>query len=196
MDRSSDPVIVSGGVKFHPDLAPLMVDITLVRPHPDNPSSGDEDAIEESILVSGMYRPIYVQQSTGYILAGNTTYAVCMRLQSDQIPVVWLDVDDMTALRILLGDNQLARLALVDQALLRPQMQALLATELRLLGTGYSEPTSQVPENDLVPDPIEPAHLVCVNLTGDEMVSWFDLEGDTDRERLTFLIENFSERGA
>jgi ParB-like chromosome segregation protein Spo0J len=168
------------------------VDINLVRPHPDNPSSGDEDAIEESILISGMYRPIYVQTSTGYILAGNTTYAVCMRLRAEQIPVVWLDVDNVGALRILLGDNQLARLALVDQALLKPQLEALLATEMRLLGTGFTEPESQVPENDTVPPPIEPAHMVCVNLTGDEMVAWFDLDGDTDRDRLLGLLENWA----
>ena len=189
----STQFVVSGGVRFHPDLEPLLVDINLVRPHPDNPSSGDEDAIEESILISGMYRPIYVQQSTGYILAGNTTYAVCLRLGAEQIPVVWLDVDTITALRILLGDNQLARLALVDQALLRPQIEALLATEMRLLGTGFTEPDSQVPENDLVPPPIEPAHMVCVNLTGEEMIAWFDLDGDTDRERLGTLLEHWAQ---
>jgi hypothetical protein len=32
--------------------------------------------------------------------------------------------------------------------------------------------------------------MVCVNLTGDEMVAWFDLEGDTDRERLTSLLRS------
>lgn len=180
-------MIVSGGLRFHPDLEPLLVDITRVRPHPDNPSSGDEDAIEESILVTGMYRPIYVQASTGYILAGNTTYAVCLRLGADRIPVVWLDVDTPTGLRILLGDNQLARLALVDQALLRPQIEALLATELRLLGTGYREPEQSAPA-DLVPPPAEPAHLVCVNLTGEAMFAWFDLDGDTDRDRLLGLL--------
>lgn len=138
-----------------------------------------------------MYRPVYVQSSTGFVLAGNTTYAVCMRLGAERIPVIWLDIDDVTALRILLGDNQLARLALVDQALLRPQIEALLQTELRLLGTGFTEPDLSSPENDdLVPPPIEPAHMVCVNLTGDEMVAWFDLEGDTDRERLTSLLRS------
>ena len=189
-------MIQSGDVKFHPDLEPLLVDINLVRPHPENPSSGDEDEIVTSIEVNGMYRPIYVQQSTRYILAGNTTYAACLNLRALRIPVIWLDVDDEQALRILLGDNELARLAIVDRALLNPLVQRLLETELKLLGTGYHEPSRPTSADDLLDPPIEPQHMVCVNLTGDEMVVWFDLEGDTDRERLSHLIENFSERGA
>lgn len=185
-------MIVSGDVKFHPSLEPLLEDIRRVRPHPENPSSGDEDEIVTSIEVNGMYRPIYVQESTGYILAGNTTYAACMSLRALRIPVVWLDVDDEQALRILLGDNELARLAIVDRALLSPLVARLLETEMRLLGTGYREPTSSPNAEDFLPPPIEPAHLVCVNLTGDQMVAWFDLEGDTDRERLDYLIENWS----
>lgn len=189
-------MIVSGGVKFHPALEPLLDDIEKLRPHPDNPSSGDEDEIVTSIEVNGMYRPVMAQLSTGYVLAGNTTYAACLNLRALRIPVVWLDVDNEAALRILLGDNELARLAIVDRALLTPLVNRLLETELRLLGTGYREPSRASAAEDLIPPPIEPAHLVCVNLTGDEMVVWFDLDGDTDRERLSHLIENFSERGA
>lgn len=188
-------MIVSGDVKFHPALEPLLDDIARLRPHPDNPSSGDEDEIVTSIEVNGMYRPVMAQSSTGYILAGNTTYAACLALGSLRIPVVWLDVDDEAALRILLGDNELARLALVDRALLTPLVNRLLETELRLLGTGYREPPQPGPADDLLPPPIEPAHMVCVNLVGEEMVVWFDLEGDTDRDRLSHLIANFSERG-
>ena len=177
-------MITSGHVRFHPSLEPLFESVEMVRPHPDNPSSGDEDAITESIEINGMYRPVYVQRSTGYILAGNTTYAACLRLGSLRIPVVWLDVDDTTALRILLGDNELARLAIVDLGLLAPQIDLLLQTELRLLGTGYVEPPP-VPE----PTPIEPGYTVSVHLTGDEMATWFDVPGDNDRQRLAYLFE-------
>ena len=183
-------MIVSGGVKFHPDLEPLLVDIHLLKPHPDNPSNGDEDEIVTSIEVNGMYRPVYVQRSTCFILAGNTTYAACMNLGAERIPVIWLDVDDEAALRILLGDNELARLAIVDRALLTPLVNRLLETELKLLGTGYREPTQPPSAEDFMPDPVEAQHLVCVNLTGDQMVAWFDLDGESDRERLTGLLES------
>ena len=129
-----------------------------------------------------MYRPIYVQLSTGYILAGNTTYAACLRLGSLRIPVVWLDVDDETALRILLGDNELARLAIVDQGLLAPLVERLLETELRLLGTGLTE--HELPE----PTDIEPAHMVCVSLSGDLLASWLEVPGETDLDRFAYLL--------
>jgi len=178
-------MIVSGGVRFHPDLAPLLVDINLVRPHPNNPNNGDDGEIAVSIEVNGMYRPIEVQMSTGHILAGNTTYAACLMLDSEMIPVVWLDVDDEAATRILLGDNQLARLARMDPGLLQPQIEALLETELKLLGTGYTEPPPP-------PPPSPPGHTVSVYLTGDQMVSWFALPADNDRERLLYLLSIFT----
>jgi len=175
-------MIRSGDVKFHPALAPLMEDITGVRPHPDNPNNGDEFEISVSIEVNGMYRPVEAQLSTGFILAGNTTYAACMALGSLRIPVIWLDVDDETALRILLGDNQLARLARMDAGLERPLLQTLLDTELKLLGTGYPEPPPPPPESP-------PGHTVSVYLTADAMATWFDVPGESDRERLFFLMD-------
>jgi ParB-like chromosome segregation protein Spo0J len=115
-------MIQSGSVQFHPALEDLLTPIELIRPHPDNPSSGDQDAVEESIETVGMYRPVWVQRSTGYILGGNTTYASCLALGASQIPVIWLDVDDEVALRILLGDNEIARRAIFDLGLLGPQI--------------------------------------------------------------------------
>jgi ParB-like chromosome segregation protein Spo0J len=189
----SQEAVISGVVRFHPALEPLLVPIGQVRPHPDNPSSGDEEAIAVSIQVSGMYRPVYAQTSTGYILAGNTTYAACLDLGATVIPVIWLDVDEEAALRILLGDNQLARLALVDQALLEPQLERLLQTELALLGTGY-EPLTQV--RDEVAELPEPdvGHTITVWLSGDQLASFFEVPGDTDRERLFRLLIGWIER--
>jgi hypothetical protein len=176
-------VITSGSVRFHPSLEPFLTPIYTVSPHPHNPSSGDEEAIATSIEVSGMYRPVWAQTSTGHILGGNTTYAACLSLGASQIPVVWLDVDDEAALRILLGDNQLARLAIVDQGLLSPLLEQLLETELQLVGTGYLPP-----DEEPVPSEIEPAHTVSVNLTGEDLVRWFDLDADSDRDRLLYLL--------
>jgi hypothetical protein len=177
-------MIVSGQVKYHPALEDLLQPIDTVRPHPDNPSSGDEEAVRQSIEISGMYRPVYAQTSTGYILAGNTTYAACLDLGADLIPIVWLDVDEETAIRILLGDNELARRAIVDLGLLGPQIDKLLATEMRLLGSGYEEAPPPPPLRE-----IEPGHTVTVHLTGETMVQWFDLPGEGDREKLLWLID-------
>jgi len=177
-------MIRSGGVNYHPALQNLLESINNVRPHPDNPSSGDEEAVRQSIEISGMYRPVYAQRSTGFILAGNTTYAACLDLGAHLIPIVWLDVDEETAIRILLGDNELARRAIVDLGLLGPQIDKLLATELRLLGTGYEEAPPPPPLRE-----IEPAHTVTVYLTGETMVQWFDIPGEGDREKLLWLMD-------
>jgi ParB-like chromosome segregation protein Spo0J len=176
---------VSGQVRFHESLQILMEDINDVGQHPDNPSSGDIDAIATSIEVVGMYRPVYAQRSTGHIVAGNTTYAACLSLDATQIPVVWLDIDDETALRILLGDNQLARLALLDQGLLGPLLEQLMESDLALLGTGYS--SSALPE--LENQPLSVTHTVMVTLTGEEMAQWFDIPGEDDRHRLFWLLD-------
>lgn len=176
-------MIHSGGVRFHPALQSLLVDIADLSPHPDNPSNGDMEAVAESIEISGMYRPVYAQRSTGFVLGGNTTYSACLYLGAELIPVVWLDVDGETAVRIMLGDNQIARLALVDQALLAPALDALLSTELKLLGTGYAERPVAMPSER------PPGHTVTVTLTEEYLVAWFELPGSDDRARLLNLID-------
>lgn len=126
-------------IRFHEDLLPLLRPIEDVRQHPDNDNNGDTDEIRTSIEVNGMYRPVYVQKSTGYIVAGNHTYSACLELGSQTIPVIEIDVDDETALRIMEGDNQIARLARADAAQTLRNLRALQATELGLVGTGYQE---------------------------------------------------------
>ena len=56
-------------IRFHPDLKALLVPVDEVQPHPNNWNNGDTEAIAESIEVNGMYRPLYAQRSTRYIVA-------------------------------------------------------------------------------------------------------------------------------
>lgn len=128
----------SGLVQFHPDLTPLLVDIDSVTQHPDNYNNGDIEEIATSIETNGMYRPIYVQRSTSHILAGNHTWAACKSLDARLIPVVWLDVDDVAALRILVADNTLAALARPDNAALLAILETI-NTHDSLVGTGMTE---------------------------------------------------------
>jgi len=177
-------LIQSGHVRYHPALRDLLEPIERVTPHPDNPSNGDEEEIEGSIEANGMYRPVEAQLSTGHILAGNTTYAACLSLGASEIPVIWLDVDDETALRILIGDNEIARKAWVDPGLLNPHLELLQRTAKGLVGTGFRVPPPRQ-------TPLNPGHHVSAYLTGDLMVSWFDVPGDSDRERLAWLLRQW-----
>lgn len=131
-------MIHSGLAQYHDDLAGLLVLIDDVTPHPRNYNNGDVEAISESIEVNGMYRPLFVQKSTGYIIAGNHTWLACKGLGADKVPVVMLDVDDQTAKRIMIADNRTAALAEPDNALLVELLDEL-ARDDSLLGTGYRE---------------------------------------------------------
>ena len=111
-------MIRDGMVAFHDDLGDLMQPIDGVQPAPYNYNNGDVDVIAKSIEMNGMYRPIYVQSSTGHIIAGNHTWLACKELGAERIPVVRLDVDDTTAKRIMIEDNEAARQAEPDKGLL------------------------------------------------------------------------------
>ncbi len=139
-------MIRSGGVRYFDCLEADFVDIDSVRQHPENPNNGDVEEIMESIEVNGMYRPIEIQASTGYIVAGNTTWEACKMLQAKVIPVKALPIDDDHARRIVLIDNKSAEHARRDPALEKEMLDKLVGTaedpeEIRraLLGTGYTE---------------------------------------------------------
>lgn len=131
-------MIQSGMAKFHPDLGVLMRSIDSVEQHPDNYNNGDVDAIRESIVANGVYRPIYVQRDTGYIIAGNHTWVACKSLGATEIPIVLLDVDDYHAKRIMLADNRIAAMAMPDNALLLNLLNDLTVND-SLIGTGYND---------------------------------------------------------
>jgi hypothetical protein len=82
---------------------------------------------------NGFYGAIIAQRSTGYILAGNHRYRAAVERDAETVPVIWVDVDDDSALRILLADNRTADGGDYDaQALVD-----ILADMGNLEGTGY-----------------------------------------------------------
>lgn len=112
------------------------VPLAALRPHPSNPRNGDVEAIAESIEANGLYAPLVVQASTGYVLKGNHTYAALLSLGRTEAPAVMLDVDDDRATRILLVDNRTSDLSRYDDAILA-DLLASLADTSGLDGTGY-----------------------------------------------------------
>lgn len=131
-------MIFSGLVRYHDALEPLLVPIDSVCQHPDNPNNGDTDAIGESIDENGMVAPILVQSSTGYIISGNHTWETLVERQATVCPAVLLDVDDEQAIKIMIGMNQIPRLARPDKAAMLSLLQTV---EAPTVGTGISEYT-------------------------------------------------------
>lgn len=128
-------MIHSGLVQFHDSLEVDLIPIDEVTPHPENYNNGDIEDITTSIEVNGMYRPLYVQKSTDYIIAGNHTWMACKALGATVVPVKYLAVDDMTALRIMVADNEIARSAMPDPSGLLRILETLAAQD-SLMGSG------------------------------------------------------------
>lgn len=80
-----------------------------LRPHPDNPHAGDEEAIDESVAENGAFGALGIQASTGYILHGNHTYKVLRARGEAEFACIVYDVDDDLALRIMVAHNETQR---------------------------------------------------------------------------------------
>lgn len=123
---SDDMIDLGGMVRVHRSvLEPALVDIDSVCPHPENYNNGDIDAISKSAIHNGVYQPIKVQKSTGYILAGNGSWEAYKSQGATKVPVILLDVDDTTGYRIMVDDNHTASLAKPDNGLLLNVLQEL-----------------------------------------------------------------------
>lgn len=126
--------------EFALGIAGLLVPIDRVQPHPENPNVGDRQAIWESIRVNGFNDPIAADRRTGYIVEGNTRWAVLKEHGVDMAPVIWLDfVDESAAIRYMIGHNKTNKLAHDDERVLAGLLVGLDKTESALLGTGMGD---------------------------------------------------------
>lgn len=147
----------SGNARFHDSLTDLLVPIDRVEPHPSNPRNGDIDLIAESIEVNGFVAPVIAQKSTGHIIAGNHRYYALLQMQSEVIPVVWLDIDDLAAKRYLVADNRTSDRSTYDYAELTKLLIEIGGSELQLAGTGFSHHDLEVIQH-LSAIPVEHEH--------------------------------------
>ncbi len=137
--KSKAPAIADPAAQRYEHVA-----IRRLKPHPKNPRRGDVDAIEASIDENGFFGAVLAQRSTRFILKGNHTIRAAERRGMKSIPVIWLDVDDARAEKILLADNAIPDRAEYDTAALAEMLQSI-AGEARLeheidaalAGTGY-----------------------------------------------------------
>ncbi|PSK95791.1 ParB-like nuclease family protein [Haloactinopolyspora alba] len=123
------------------DLAVVDFNVTELARYYRNPRRGDVDAIAASLAANGQYRPIIVNtgRQTGRpleVLAGNHTLDAAKQLDWSTVKAVTVDVDDVSAARIVAADNRTSDLGTYDsEALL-----ALLTEDLPDLdGTGYDD---------------------------------------------------------
>jgi ParB family chromosome partitioning protein len=108
-----------------------------LKPHPKNPRKSDNAAIDRSIAENGFYGAVYAQRSTGLILAGTHRWQRAQAAGIPEIPVIWLDVDDRRALKILAVDNRVVDRAGYDDQALSELLTTILSECGSLDGSGY-----------------------------------------------------------
>ncbi len=92
-----------------------MIPVDLMRPHPDNPNDGDEQALAESIDENGFFGACTVwphpdEEGAFQIIGGEHRWReACRRGQLELPCLVQLDIDHVTAVRILLADNEVGK---------------------------------------------------------------------------------------
>ena len=110
-----------------------VVRLDAVTQHPANARRHADALLRYSLAVNGQYRPVVVQRSTGYVLAGNGIHAAARELGWEELAAVFVDVDDDRAKRILAIDNRSSDLGSYDEAALVALLQELPDLD----GTGY-----------------------------------------------------------
>ncbi len=123
------PQVISGNYE--------LVDVESVEPHPQNTNEGDVGAVIESIEANGFWGACLVQRSTRRIIAGSHRWDAARQVGVAEIPVLWADVDDERALRIMLADNRTTRLGMDDPRSLEAILTDLSMTPRGLSGTGF-----------------------------------------------------------
>ena len=146
----------------------VQVPVGELKPHPRNPRKGNVSLIADSIRANGFYGAVVAQQSTGYILAGNHRWRAAAEAGMPDVPVLWVDVDDERALRILLADNRTSDVASNDPTVLTELLKALPD----LTGTGYQPDDLKALLADVtMPDPVQdelpPVPVEPVTVLGD-----------------------------
>jgi hypothetical protein len=130
-------------------LRPLLVPLSAVTPWPENPRLGDAGAVAASLARFGQQKPIVVQKSTGWIVAGNHTwYAAAMvgeletalgfgpGLEWTHVAVVFSDLSGEEAKAYAIADNRTSDLGTYDDDRLA-KILVELASAGQLVGTGY-----------------------------------------------------------
>ena len=136
-DPAADPPIAEGDrPRIAPALQALSVPLSSIELHPRNPRIGDVAAVAASLSRFGQQKPIVVQASTGYVVAGNHVVRAARSLGWNEIAANVVELDDATATAFLLADNRTSDLGRYDDELLAAILAEAAAAD-NLAATGY-----------------------------------------------------------
>lgn len=113
--------------------------ISELRQFPGNPNEGDVDAIAESLAENGLFEPVIVQKSTGYILSHNHVTQAAQKIGWTHLDAIRVDVDDTRAKKIVAAANRTAELSKRNDYLLAELLSDIADSDTGLEGTGYDD---------------------------------------------------------
>lgn len=111
-----------------------------IQNHPQNVrihTKRNLEVLKNSLKEWGQYKPILVQKSSLYILAGNGTYQAAQALGWEEIDCNLIDVNDEQAKAILIMDNRSSDLSQMDEKAVLDLLQGFDENLLNL--TGYDD---------------------------------------------------------
>jgi hypothetical protein len=119
-----------------PQLQGLAIPIGDVELHPRNPRRGDVVAVTASLRRFGQRKPIVVQASTRYVVAGNHLLLAARALHWTEVAANVQEMDDAEATAFMLADNRTSDLGGYDDGLLAAILSEQAASD-NLDATGY-----------------------------------------------------------
>lgn len=129
---------MSAGVKRSEPFVESVPTASLVR-NPRNPRKHPEAQLERlmaSLRRDGQTKPLLARRANRMLIAGHGIHEAATRLGMAELLVRFLDVEQETADRIMLGDNRLSDLSRHDDTLLAELVREI--EEADLLATGFS----------------------------------------------------------
>jgi site-specific DNA-methyltransferase (adenine-specific) len=117
----------------------VWVPLNSVHLNPENPRHNDPavEPVMRSIARFGFRVPLVVNRRTGLIEAGNTRWKAAHRMGLPEVPVIFADDDEVTALAFALADNRTAEIATWDEPALADLLRSLQEAG-ELDASGYS----------------------------------------------------------
>ena len=130
------PMEQGEGPRIAQALRALVVPLASIALHPRNPRVGDVEAIAASLRRFGQQKPVVVQASTRFVVAGNHLVRAAQELGWSEIAANVVELDDATAIAYMLADNRTSDLGGYDDALLAAILAEQSAVD-NLAATGY-----------------------------------------------------------
>jgi DNA modification methylase len=153
------PLSPDGSACTSPEPGRVAVDQLVL--YPGNPRRGWVDGIADSLRRHGQLRPAVVNRRNNEVLIGNHMLMAARMIGWGALDVLYVDLEDDEARRLMLLDNRLADVADYDLE----ELLSMLESVEDLDGTGYDQSYLDALLDDVAPPTLEEDELAPVPAT-------------------------------